>query len=408
MAFTHACAAILLLVAAAANVNVNAAPVRRDTPLSSEAFLALTPLQQFNVDSERACKDTTIYCQYLKSVGHCRGSSFSSTVMPMCRTTCEFGLFDSDVAIMPSCEKITWGKPPPDALGTKGVYMWSAPLMGKTIGKCPGDHHGGCSTHSTLAKAQEECKATNAAAKLISGNAFEPYQCTGVTCTGRTPGTDCKLSADYTVDDSQGRTARVRWASQDYYQAYTFVETFPQPTQCPSPDDICAGKATCSSGCACPTCVASSSTGAPSTTASSISATVAYNLVIGSSAFRRGASSKAAQCHASTERRAAVRCCADATTTARTCANLGWKYALSRTNQPIGLTAGVCASSKLASGKCPSNGFVTDYAGAEAQCRDMGARLCTAQEVEADMTKGSGCNLDSKRIWTASTCSVVE
>lgn len=64
---------------------------------------------------------------------------------------------------------------------------------------------------------------------------------------------------------------------------------------------------------------------------------------------------------------------------------------------------GLCGSSKMPDGRCINNGSYT-LADAEALCSDIGTRLCTYQEITARQAQGSGCGLDSRYVWTSSTC----
>merc|ERR1712070_835066 len=41
------------------------------------------------------------------------------------------------------------------------------------------------------------------------------------------------------------------------------------------------------------------------------------------------------------------------------------------------------------------------FAEAEAQCEHIGARLCTAAELEMDCTRGTGCGHDAKLVWSS-------
>jgi len=45
-----------------------------------------------------------------------------------------------------------------------------------------------------------------------------------------------------------------------------------------------------------------------------------------------------------------------------------------------------------------------DYSSAVKFCSGFGARLCTSHELAADVTKGTGCNLDDQRIWSGTSC----
>ena len=55
-----------------------------------------------------------------------------------------------------------------------------------------------------------------------------------------------------------------------------------------------------------------------------------------------------------------------------------------------------------------SDGSVTrnevSYADAEQVCASTGARICTAPEMESGFTKGTGCSLDTKLLWTSTPC----
>ena len=71
------------------------------------------------------------------------------------------------------------------------------------------------------------------------------------------------------------------------------------------------------------------------------------------------------------------------------CAELGW---------PVRRGTGfdtVCAASQAVG--CVSG---ATFAQAQGVCVDIGGRLCTADEILAHVTQGSGCSFDSQRIWT--------
>jgi len=81
-------------------------------------------------------------------------------------------------------------------------------------------------------------------------------------------------------------------------------------------------------------------------------------------------------------------------TSARTCQQLDWDPAVEGKN-PF-----VCAQTKL--GKdCPVDG---DLKTAEDFCATVGARLCTADELEEDEAKGSGCKGDCEATWSSTPC----
>ena len=68
----------------------------------------------------------------------------------------------------------------------------------------------------------------------------------------------------------------------------------------------------------------------------------------------------------------------------------------------------VCGFSVDASGKCFTDGQnVSDtrsYMESDAQCKAMGARLCTIAEVSADEVRGTGCAVDHQWAWTTTQC----
>eukprot|EP00462_Mataza_sp_D1_P012309 CAMPEP_0175150816 /NCGR_PEP_ID=MMETSP0087-20121206/18107_1 /TAXON_ID=136419 /ORGANISM="Unknown Unknown, Strain D1" /LENGTH=2772 /DNA_ID=CAMNT_0016436857 /DNA_START=154 /DNA_END=8475 /DNA_ORIENTATION=- len=94
--------------------------------------------------------------------------------------------------------------------------------------------------------------------------------------------------------------------------------------------------------------------------------------------------------------------------TEATCDQLFWPIS------PSSKKRAICASSKVApkfvqtiSGqkkvglKC--SGPVT-FQRAVQLCRSLSARLCTADELSKDTTKGSGCKLDHRAVWTSTPC----
>lgn len=80
-------------------------------------------------------------------------------------------------------------------------------------------------------------------------------------------------------------------------------------------------------------------------------------------------------------------------TSAATCSQLGW------TSGAVNPT--VCGSSKVDKRKCAEPSSWSD---AGAICSKLGARLCTVGELAADVTKGSGCELDCAAVWASETC----
>jgi hypothetical protein len=79
-------------------------------------------------------------------------------------------------------------------------------------------------------------------------------------------------------------------------------------------------------------------------------------------------------------------------TSSKTCGALGWA--------PAATSPFVCGASKIGD-ECPLDGA---YDAAEKYCKDAGARLCTVEELEKDVTKGTGCKSDCAAIWSSTTC----
>jgi hypothetical protein len=93
-----------------------------------------------------------------------------------------------------------------------------------------------------------------------------------------------------------------------------------------------------------------------------------------------------------------ARCCADygpVTVSMSTCTDLGWSNAAKFGD------ASVCGESDLNLGGCSSDVTQSE---ARAFCESAGARMCTADELLADETRGTGCKHDNKMIWSSTTC----
>lgn len=61
----------------------------------------------------------------------------------------------------------------------------------------------------------------------------------------------------------------------------------------------------------------------------------------------------------------------------------------------------VCASAPKTAGKCQKVMFVE----AKTQCEELGARLCSSQELSSSTIKDSGdCDVKQERVWTSSIC----
>jgi hypothetical protein len=79
----------------------------------------------------------------------------------------------------------------------------------------------------------------------------------------------------------------------------------------------------------------------------------------------------------------------------RTCGEIGAPLAPSSYN--------VCGHSRNSRGRCmPRRGQTA--AQSENQCAAIGARLCTAEELQRGETRGSGCNMDNRLVWSATPC----
>jgi len=77
------------------------------------------------------------------------------------------------------------------------------------------------------------------------------------------------------------------------------------------------------------------------------------------------------------------------------CVDLGWpSYNPSFPN--------VCAASIINS-RCYNSGTLT-YSMADSICTTSGARLCTSDELQNDVTAGSGCGLDDQFVWSSTAC----
>lgn len=100
-------------------------------------------------------------------------------------------------------------------------------------------------------------------------------------------------------------------------------------------------------------------------------------------------------CEALTSKRA-VRCCSDIDLVPgiviyrHTCEDLGWAV------QP----SGKCAESNV-NGRCSPRAA---WGVAKDTCTDVGARVCTDEELEAGIGGGSGCKLDEERVWSFTKC----
>lgn len=112
-------------------------------------------------------------------------------------------------------------------------------------------------------------------------------------------------------------------------------------------------------------------------------------------------------CNSDDFARAHVRCCADVAaeaaaltgTSCKTCGQLGWL--------PKASTPAVCADSEVAGasngqGECVAEAI--SFRAAEQLCFDIGARLCSFEELDSDVAGATGCSLDDKLVWSRSPC----
>jgi hypothetical protein len=96
-----------------------------------------------------------------------------------------------------------------------------------------------------------------------------------------------------------------------------------------------------------------------------------------------------------------VRCCADdfPKQSESTCGDLGWSNA----NQHG--SSYVCGESDDDLGGCNA---ASTWEEADDICKASGARLCTLSELKSDETRGTGCQFDSKMIWSSTACGTNE
>lgn len=95
----------------------------------------------------------------------------------------------------------------------------------------------------------------------------------------------------------------------------------------------------------------------------------------------------------------APRCCAD-TKSSDQVNVLSW-YSCKELNWAVKKdTPEVCASGLKGYG-CS---LTMLHADAALQCANAGGRLCTDEELYNDVAKGTGCQLDSRRVWTSVPC----
>ena len=92
-----------------------------------------------------------------------------------------------------------------------------------------------------------------------------------------------------------------------------------------------------------------------------------------------------------------VRCCADEPIpSASSCQELGWDTA-ARFGSLL-----VCGESYLNLGGCSGE---KTHQQAKLFCEDAGSRLCSAEELQSDEARGSGCSYDRTMVWSSSPCS---
>lgn len=111
------------------------------------------------------------------------------------------------------------------------------------------------------------------------------------------------------------------------------------------------------------------------------------------------------RCFFKSETAAFVRCCADSSTetavvtgtSCKTCGELGWDPLV---RGPLD----VCAASEVAT---PDGGCIdppVPITVAEEFCANLGARLCSLDELHVGVTSTTGCGKDAERVWSRSAC----
>ena len=80
------------------------------------------------------------------------------------------------------------------------------------------------------------------------------------------------------------------------------------------------------------------------------------------------------------------------------CSNLAPHFDLRYNNNAV------CGSSKQGGGKGKCFGKRASHTAANQKCEIIGARLCTADELQSDVARGSGCSLDARLVWTPTAC----
>jgi len=78
------------------------------------------------------------------------------------------------------------------------------------------------------------------------------------------------------------------------------------------------------------------------------------------------------------------------------CSHFGWDPALY--GEPS-----VCGGSQLFGSRCL---LAASFEEAEQSCSNIGARLCSAKELRNDEARGSGCGMDTKRVWSSTPCAL--
>lgn len=102
--------------------------------------------------------------------------------------------------------------------------------------------------------------------------------------------------------------------------------------------------------------------------------------------------------HCSTHRKESVTTSGKGEKSVESCAELNWP-----TMSTYNKDRSVCGTSSA----FPLPGCQSERVGweaAKAVCEQVGSRLCTADELRADETAGSGCGLDEHAIWSSTPC----
>lgn len=71
---------------------------------------------------------------------------------------------------------------------------------------------------------------------------------------------------------------------------------------------------------------------------------------------------------------------------------------------PTSTNTKVCATSQVQPQTPTKCSRATNFASAKSLCSKLGARVCTAEELDQGVAVGTGCGADNKRVWTSTAC----